>query len=71
MAGKPRKNLRSVGELIAADKTKKVLAVLDKHGVTFCAGCFLTLTASPEKAAVYHAVPDKKKFLRDLANALK
>lgn len=43
-----------------------VLEVLDKHGVTFCAGCFITLFSSPEKAAAYHAVPDVKAFLRDL-----
>lgn len=66
-AGKVRP--RPLGELI--DDNRKVLAVLDKHGITFCAGCYLTLFASPEKAAVYHAVPDVKKFLADLRRALK
>lgn len=51
-------------------KNPRVLEVLDKHGVTFCAGCYLTLTAPVERAAAYHAVPDLKKFLRDLEKAL-
>lgn len=46
-----------------------VLKVLDKHGVTFCAGCFITLASPLEKAAAYHAVPDLKAFLRDLCRA--
>lgn len=49
----------------------KVLKVLDRHGVTFCAGCYLTLTSPLEKAAAYHAVPDLKRFLKDLEKALK
>ncbi|MBI3552819.1 MAG: hypothetical protein HY077_09895 [Elusimicrobia bacterium] len=60
---------RPLGEYIAADR--RVLKVLDKHGITFCAGCYLTLFASPEKAAVYHAVPDVPKFLADLRKALR
>ena len=57
-----------LGDLIARDP--RVLHVLDKHGVTFCAGCYLTLFASPQKAAVYHAVPKLKKFLADLTKVL-
>lgn len=67
MARKPRRE--NLGDLIA--RSRKVLKVLDEHGVTFCAGCYLTLTSPPEKAAVYHAVPDRKKFLRDLEKALR
>ena len=59
---------KSLGELIGGGK--RVLAVLDKHGITFCAGCYLTLLSPPEKAAVYHAVPNVGKFLVDLRRAL-
>jgi len=52
------------------DRQDKVLKVLDKHGVTFCAGCYLTLSSPVEKAAAYHAVPDTAKFLKDLEKAL-
>lgn len=60
---------KPLGELI--DANKRVLAVLDKHGITFCAGCYLTLFSAPEKAAVYHAVPDVGRFLADLRRALR
>lgn len=59
---------KPLGELIGGNR--KVLAVLDKHGITFCAGCYLTLFAAPEKAAVYHAVPNVEKFMADLRRAL-
>lgn len=67
----PRQELsgRTLGELIAGNS--KVLHLLDEAGITFCAGCYLTLMSSPERAAVYHAVPDTRKFLRALALALK
>jgi hypothetical protein len=58
-----------LGELIG--RNAKVLKLLDKYGITFCAGCYLTLFATPEKAAHYHAVPDAKKFLKDLRQVLK
>ena len=66
-AGKVRP--RPLGEFIAADR--RVLKVLDKHGITFCGGCYLTLFSPPEKAAAYHAVPDVPKFLADLRKALR
>lgn len=58
----------SLGPLIA--RHPKVLKVLDKHGVGFCAGCYLTLFSPPERVAAYHAVPDRRRFLSDLAAAL-
>ena len=51
-------------------KNPDVLEVLDKHGVTFCAGCYLTLTSPVERAAAYHAVPDLARFLKDLKRAI-
>jgi len=68
---RPLKALESqrVGDLIA--RNAKVLKLLDEYGITFCAGCYLTLMSSPERAAVYHAVPDPKKFLRALEKALR
>lgn len=48
----------------------EVLEVLDRHGVHFCAGCYLTFSSPVEKAAAYHAVPDTKKLLKELARAL-
>lgn len=62
---KGKRKPQPLGSLISP----AVLRVLDKHGVTFCAGCYLTLFSAPEKAAVYHAVPDVEAFLRDLARA--
>ena len=52
-------------ELLKKDQSR-VLRVLEKHGVFFDAGTYITLTAPLEKAAAYHAVLDKKKFVRDL-----
>jgi hypothetical protein len=40
--------------------------VLEAHGVYFDPGTYLTLTATLDKVAAYHAVPDRKKFLRDV-----
>lgn len=66
-AGRRKKPGIILGALIEGNRG--VLEVLDKHGVTFCAGCFITLFSAPEKAAAYHAVPDVKAFLRDLQAA--
>ena len=60
---------RVLGPLLA--RHPRLLAVLDKHGVTFCAGCFLTLFSSLERVCAYHAVPDLKKFLADVERALR
>lgn len=59
----------ALGELLL--KNPRVLAVLRRHGVHFCAGCYITLFSSPQKAASYHAVPDVDAFLRDLRAALR
>jgi hypothetical protein len=58
-----------LGELIA--RKPEILHLLDEYGITFCAGCYLTLMSSPERAAVYHAVPKPKRFLKALQKALK
>ncbi|MBI5631675.1 MAG: hypothetical protein HY921_12425 [Elusimicrobia bacterium] len=60
---------RTLGRLIK--EHPEVLAVLDRHGVSFCAGCFLTLFSSVERAAAYHAVSDRAAFLKDLEKALR
>lgn len=57
-----------LADLIA--KHPALLEVLDRHGVSFCAGCFLTLTSPLDRVAAYHAVPDRKKFLADVEKAL-
>lgn len=49
----------------------QVLEVLHRHGVHFCAGCYLTLSSPPERAAAYHAVPDVGRFLKDLGKAIR
>lgn len=61
----PRARRPTLFELLREDPAR-VLAVLDRHGVYLDGGTFVTLASTPEKAAAYHAVPDKKKFLRDL-----
>ena len=48
-----------------------MLEVLHDHGVHFCAGCYLTLSAPLAKAAAWHAVPDLGRFLKDVRRALK
>lgn len=54
----------SLAKLI--EKHPKILPILDRYGISFCAGCFLTLTKTPQQAAAFHAVPDIKKFLEEL-----
>ena len=69
MAAKRRRlGSRLLGPLIG--KGGKVLKVLDKHGIVFCPGCYLTLFSPLKKVAAYHAVPDARKFLADLRRAL-
>ena len=46
--------------------TARVMSVLHKHGVYFDAGTYITMTATLDKVAAYHAVPNKKKFIADL-----
>ena len=48
-----------------------VLKVLEKHGVYFDAGTYITMSSRLERVAAYHAVPDAKAFVRDLHTALK
>jgi len=52
-------------ELLQKDQ-HRVLRVLNAHGVYFDPTTYLTLTAPLEKIGAYHAVPDRKKFLKDL-----
>jgi hypothetical protein len=52
-------------DLMKKDRAR-VLRVLEKHGIHLDASTYITLTATLEKAAAYHAVADRKKFLRDL-----
>lgn len=68
-ARKPALAGRKLIDLIG--RGPKVLEVLDRHGVTFCAGCYLTLNSPLKTVAGYHAVPDARKFLEDLDRALK
>lgn len=60
-----KKKLPTLLDLLRKDQ-KRVLGVLHKHGVYFDTGTYLTLIASLDKVAAYHAVPNKKKFLSDL-----
>jgi len=52
-------------ELLKKDEAR-VMSVLHKHGVYFDAGTYITMTATLDKVAAYHAVPNKKKFFADL-----
>lgn len=60
-----RRTQPNLFDLLRKDKAR-VMAVLRKHGVHIDPGTFITLSAPLEKAAAYHAVPDKKKFVKDL-----
>ncbi|MCL6596667.1 MAG: hypothetical protein K6V73_10725 [Firmicutes bacterium] len=57
----------AVGEILR--RYPQTLEVFDRHGVTFCAGCFLTLFDPLEAVAGYHAVADVPGLLRDLERA--
>lgn len=52
-------------------KNPRVLEVMHDHGVSFCAGCYLTLTSPMDRVAAYHAVPDLETFLADIKKALR
>ncbi len=52
-------------DLLRKDQAR-VMSVLHKHGVYFDAGTYITMIATLEKVAAYHAVPNRKKFLSDL-----
>ena len=54
-----------LGELLRRDP--KLIEVLRRHEVSFCAGCYLTLFSTPERAAAYHGVRDRARFLRELS----
>ncbi|MHB2025626.1 MAG: hypothetical protein ACYCPQ_03160 [Elusimicrobiota bacterium] len=58
-----------LGELLR--RHPKILSVLDKHGITFCPGCFLTLLSPIKDAPGFHALPNAGKFLADLRRALR
>ncbi len=59
---------QALGAIIG--ENPRVLKILDRYGIVFCPGCYLTLFSTPAKAAAYHAVEDKKAFLKDLEHLL-
>lgn len=60
-----KKKLPTLLELLRKDQAR-VMSVLHKHGVYFDAGTYITLIATLDKVAAYHAVPNRKKFFADL-----
>ena len=60
-----KKKFPTLLALLKKDQAR-VMSVLHKHGVYFDAGTYITLIASLDKVAAYHAVPNKKKFFADL-----
>ncbi len=60
-----KKGLPTLLDLLKKDQAR-VMKVLRKHGVYFDAGTYITLLATLDKVAAYHAVPNKKKFFADL-----
>ena len=60
-----RRKLPTLLELLKKNQAR-VLGVLHKHGVYFDTGTYITLIATLDKVAAYHAVPNKKRFLSDL-----
>jgi len=55
---------RDIGDVIRA--FPEAAELLHKHGIHTCSGCYITFFSDFEKAAAFHAVPDKKAFLADL-----
>ena len=66
--GDPSVEGMTVAELIR--RHPQTLDVFDRHGVHFCAGCYLTLTDKLKVAAGYHAVEDVQRLLDDLKKAV-
>lgn len=60
-----KKKIPVLLDLLKKDQAR-VMSVLHKHGVYFDAGTYITMTATLDKVAAYHAVPNKKKFFADL-----
>lgn len=60
-----RRKIPLLLDLLKRDEAR-VMSVLHKHGVYFDAGTYITMTATLDKVAAYHAVPNKKKFFADL-----
>ena len=60
---------RTLYDILKTDE-HAVLEVLEKHGVFFDAGTYITMSAPLDKVAAYHAVPDLKAFLADLEKAV-
>ena len=60
-----KKKLPSLLDLLRKDQAR-VMSVLHRHGVYFDAGTYITMTATLDKVAAYHAVPNKEKFFADL-----
>jgi hypothetical protein len=60
-----KRKLPTLLDLLKKDQAR-IMSVLHKHGVYFDAGTYITMTATLDKVAAYHAVPNKKKFFADL-----
>lgn len=64
MASPPIDASMPAGEVLR--RYPATLDVFDRHGVVFCAGCFLTLFDPLEDVAGYHAVHDVQALVADL-----
>ncbi|MBI4057331.1 MAG: hypothetical protein HY399_07275 [Elusimicrobia bacterium] len=65
-ARRKNKNTLAPNLLVFLQGHPEALEILDKHGINFCAGCYLTLSSPIDRAAAYHAVPNIPGFLKDL-----
>ncbi len=65
-----QKNISKIRLFDLIGRHPEILRVLDRHGISFCAGCFLTLEKTPEQAAAYHGAPNAQKFIDDLSRAI-
>ena len=59
--------LTAVGELLR--ERPSTLAVLDRHGVVFCAGCYFALMDPLSDVVGYHAVHDREALFDELDRA--